>query len=177
MSQTYYFKLPMFIDLGDSPREAVIEFDDVDISTTEITTRDVNAPQNVIFNVNKEDGSYVLKVISPHVDPYSVLVIDDIWMSMDNVNWFSAIVNGISSNSPDKSYGFDPAKGAYLFGEIAEVEFNISLSASTFANFKTAAEMLKFETDEELLEKFSGDSEMVEKAKQAKALLTARGYN
>ena len=89
------------------------------------------------------------------------------------------IVNQISSsNSDDLSYGFDPAKGAHLFGEEETCFWNINLvsAAEWNAHYFSFSEKFPGYTDEQLLELFK-DEEVVQKYKTALNLLTARGYN
>lgn len=179
MSQTYYFKLPLYLEQGDTIREAVITFDGVEVAGAEVASTDRANPTNLIFSVDKEPGIYTLTVsIATHVEPWAVLVVDDIWMSIDNTNWKSAIINKIKSDAPDASYGFDPVKGCGLFGDEAR-SWNLSLvSADVWdSQYSSFSQIYPELTDSEINEKFNNDAEMVEKFKIAKAALTARGYN
>jgi hypothetical protein len=181
MVETYYIRLPFFLINGTETKTVNISFDNVVVSSLEVTSSDVTNPNMVTLPVSKEPGIYELKV-SPGSSPdmTTTVCLNDIWVSNDNTNFYSVIVNyiqpngaGVNTNLPNRTYGFDPAKGACLYEDF---EFKIGLDlvqASSWSNkYKSYSERFNATYAAQI-----ADPTTKELYEESLALFGSRGYN
>ena len=143
---------------------------------------------NVNISVTKEPGIYTLK-IKPVIgaDPeegFSSVCLDDVWVSNDNVNFYSVILNYNPAKNPlvkspsDESYGFDPYKGGIMYNN---VEFSVEINLPDSANWSKLYEMANADAIKASYDQISVDGTAEQKANLPKMLAAyeffkARGY-
>jgi len=163
-------------------RTVDISINDEVVSTAEITGTSRDTMTVVSIVLEKEPGIYSLKV-SPHKDEdgFNSVCLDDIWISNDNVTFYSVILNygtNLVKNLTEMEYGFDPAIGACLY---RDVEFIVELNLSDDANWGKTYFWKDLTMMENLIEilKTEGDKdpEKLPRTELAYGLFKARGYN
>lgn len=189
MAETFYIRLPFYLADGSAQRNVDISFDNVVISTAEISATSVNAMNYVNFSVTKNPGVYTLK-ITPKLgtDPnegFSTISLDDVWVSNDNVKFYSLLLNYTPDRNPVVSspnnyiVGFNPAKGAFLYDDVEfTVEVNL-LSSENWNKLYTTESAEAIKTTYDTINE-SGTPEQkanAPKILEAYNLFKARGYN
>jgi hypothetical protein len=190
MAETYYIRLPFYLLMATESRLVDINFDGVHISTAEITATDRNSMNNITFSVTKDPGNYTLSIKPQSAVEtelgLTTVCLDDVWISNDNINFYSIIMNYNNmpgySNSMNKSptdeiYGFNPKNGAAFYND---VEFNLEIILNDAANW---SKIYNMNSVEKIAEKISAaeaaneSPEIVSKMKIAYDLFKERGYS
>lgn len=192
MAETYYIRLPFYLlNKTILNRWVYIVFDDVHISTAEISAANRSNMDYVTFSVTKDPGNYLLKIKSvndPETDyDLTTICMDDVWVSNDNVNFYSVLLNygnsvGTINKTPvedEELYGFNPGFGARLYNDI---EFSVEIVLPDAANFNriyALSDTSTLATTIEFLENNPTevkDPDIFKKMKVAYAFFQERGY-
>jgi len=189
MAETFYIRLPFYLADGSTQRNVDISFDNTVISTADISATSVNAMNYVNFSITKDPGVYTLK-ITPKLgtDPnegFSTVALDDVWVSNDNVKFYSLLVNYTPDKNPivsspsNYTVGFNPAKGAVLYDD---VEFTVEVNLPNLENWNKlytteTVEDIKASYDEIIANGTPEKQANASKLLEAYDLFKSRGYN
>lgn len=188
MAESYYIRLPFYLVNGSTKRNVNISFDNSVISAVEVTSTDSSAPTLSTFSVVKDPGTYSLKITPvsdiDSTEDFSTARLEDVWVSVDNVTYYSVLLNYTPNKTPltisplDSDIGFNPATGATMY---SDVEITIDLILPTV---ETWSKIYNIESIEQIKENYdiinaSGTEEQKSKLdamQQAYDLFKARGY-
>jgi len=197
MAETYYFRLPFYLVNGSSEKNVEIMFDNSVISSAQVSSEDSSNPNMVTFSVVKDFGRYSLKITpSPVVDfedVFSTVCLEDIWISIDNLKYYSVLLN----YSPDKEpvsltpivddtgfvpdvedIGFNPARGATMYGDVAVIIDIMLPSAENWNSLYNMESIEQIKESHDIISVSGPDEQKanLEKLTLAYDLFKARGY-
>lgn len=181
MAETYYIRLPFYLINGTTPKTVDISFNNELVSSAEITATDVNNKTNVTFSTSKDPGNYEIEIVPTVItDDFTTVCLDDIWISNDNINFYSVLVNyqDITTNLPSIEFGFDPAKGACLWADCEFVTTLVLPDADNWTKTYKSTDLSSLESGiSYLTANPTVNPTLLSKVQEAYSLFKARGYN
>lgn len=193
MTETYYFRLPFYLwkNQGNN-RTADVYLDNELISSIEVSSDDRNTMNYMTFSVTKEPGLYWLKIKDNYTteteeiaNNRSIICLDDVFVSNDNVNFYSLLLNynGITvlnNTIPnDGLHGFDPSKGGILWHNFGDGEFSVEVRLADSENWPItyrADNLSKFKEWLDFKIQRNAGPEEIESAQIAIEWFEKRGY-